>query len=248
MGAVPGVSPMNKFGTNEDVGTSFEDIWEQGGKWVKIPTATTLEVASTSTLDTLAGTGAQKIMVSGLDANYDVLEEEVELTGQTPVLTTGLFLYVNRAYVTQAGTTEANQGIIRIADDSTTWATGVPATASAVQAQINTLHGQTQQCIYTVPRGFTAFVAAGYLTTDSNQVTDIRVAFYNRLRNCWRVAFEGTIRGDTFTRDLNPYVPVLEKNTVLVEAKLSGGAAAVSAGLDMILVTNDMLGAAFDLV
>ncbi|MHC4302577.1 MAG: hypothetical protein ACYS7Y_35400, partial [Planctomycetota bacterium] len=67
MGAIPGVTSVAKFGTNENVGTTPEYIWEQGNGWTKLPAATTLEVASTSALDVMTtGTGAWMVWIEGL--------------------------------------------------------------------------------------------------------------------------------------------------------------------------------------
>jgi len=246
MGAVPGVRGMNKFGTNETVTTAFSYLWEFGDGWTPIPVATTLEFASTSALDTAAGTGATGLTIEGLDGNYDEISETLPLDGQTPVLTTKLFLYVNRAYCSGAGVTQKNQGTIYVADDSTAWASGVPVTDAAVQGMINPLHGQTQQTIYTVPRGYTAFTHGGYMTSESNILTRLRVLFWNRFTNVHRTLFELTIKGPTFSHEAYPYVPVLEKNTVYMEVNVSAGTTTVSGGLNFILVSNDHLGPEFD--
>ncbi len=246
MGAVPGVRGVNKFGTNEVVTTSFAYLWEFGDGWVALPAATTLECASTSALDTALGTGATGITIEGLDGNYDELSETVALDGQTPVLTTGEFLYVNRAFASGAGATQKNQGTLYVADDSTDWASGVPVTDAAVQAMINPLHGQTQQTIYTVPRGHTAFAHGGYMTSESNILTRLRVMFWNRFTNVHRTLFELTIKGPTFSHEAYPYVPVPEKNTVYMEVAVSAGTTTVSGGLNFILVDNDQLGPEFD--
>ena len=245
MNAIPGVRGMNKFGTNELVAQTFAYLWEFGDGWTALPAATTLEVASTSALDTALGTGCTGVTIEGLDGNYDEISETVALDGQTPVLTTLEFLYVNRAYGSGAGATQKNQGTLYIADDSTAWASGVPVTSAAVQAMINPLHGQTQQTIYTVPRNHTAFAHGGYMTSESNILTRLRVMFWNRFTNIHRVLFELTIKGPTFTHEAYPYVPVPEKNTVYMEVSVSAGTTTVSGGLNFILVNNDKLGPEF---
>jgi len=246
MHAVPGITGMNKFGTNELVDQDFSYLWEFGDGWVALPSATTLEAASTSALDTALGTGATGLTIEGLDDNYDEISEDVALDGQTPVLTTQLFLYVNRVFITGAGSTEKNQGDIYVADDSTAWSSGVPVTDAAVQCLIRPLHGQSQQCIYTVPRGFTAFIHDGYMTTEGTLVTRLRVMFWNRFTNAHRTAFEMTIKGPTFSHTPYPPVAMLEKNSVYMETSVSAGSAHVSGGLNFVLVDNKMLGDEFD--
>ena len=58
MGCYSNLTYVNKFGTNHDVGTDYEDVWEQGDLWVPMPAATLVECASTSTEDSPAGDGA----------------------------------------------------------------------------------------------------------------------------------------------------------------------------------------------
>lgn len=249
MGSIPGAKSVSKFGTNTSVGTAPEYIWEQGNGWFYLPVATTLEVASSSVNDVMtSGSGAWSIVIEGLDANYNEIEETVELNGQTPVLTTLEFLYVNRVYIgtvlpglQAAGSDEVNQGDIYVADDSTAWTAGVPVTSASIQAKILVEHGQTQQCIYTVPAGYTAYVVSGYVVTSSNQDSVFRVMTWNRTTNTRRTAFEGTISNSEFIKNNNPYIRLNSRVTVYVEAENPTSASAVSAGLDMILVDNKYL-------
>ena len=69
-----------------------------------------LSIASTNTNDTLAGTGAQTLIVRGLDANYNDVDEEINMNGQTEVDTIGLFLRVNDIFVVNAGSNLFNLG------------------------------------------------------------------------------------------------------------------------------------------
>lgn len=249
MGAFPGVRAVAKFGTNPSVGTAAEYIWEQGNGWTYLPAATLLEVASTSAADVMtSGTGAWSIVIEGLDANYNEIEETVELNGQTPVLTTLEYLYVNRVFVgtvlpglQASGVDEVNQGDIYVADDSTAWSVGVPVTAAAIQAKLIIEHGQTQQCIYTVPAGHTAYVVGGYVVTTSNQDSVFRVMTWNRTTMTRRTAFEGTISNSEFIKNNNPFITLNSTVTVYVEGENPTSASAISAGLDLILVDNKYL-------
>jgi len=239
MGAIPGVSRMTKFGTNELVGTDVEFIWEAGNGWTKLAAATLLEVASSSTDDVMTtGSGAWAVLIEGLDADYAVQSEVVPLNGQTVVLTTKEYLYINRMYIAVSGSDEVNQGNVWIADDLATWSAGVPQEQNYIQGSIHLEHGQTQQCIYTVPLGFTAFVTGGYIITSANQDTEFHVMTYDRATNTRRIALEGTISNSAFTKDNKPYIGVENKTTVWVEAANASSPSAVSAGLDMILVDN----------
>lgn len=96
---------------------------------ITFPTsAATLGIASTSTSDTLVGTGAQIILVEGLDSNYDAISESIELSGQTEVNSTLLFLRVNVATVIQFGSTGYNEGTIYIGGSANIFTNGIPQT------------------------------------------------------------------------------------------------------------------------
>ena len=242
-GNVPGVSFVNKFGTNHDIGTAYEHVWEQEGFWVPMPVATLMEVASTDANDTAAGSGAQNLIIEGIGDDGLDLSDTVILDGQTPVLTNEIFAFVNRAYIGSAGSTGYNEGDLYIADDSTAWVAGVPQTAAAVQVDIHAEHGQTQQCIYTVPADKTAYVTGGYISADGTKVCTYR--FFQTTRatvadviGVKRVAFEATVTGGSFIKPFNPYVQVPSLSTITVDAKVSVGSAEVSAGLDIFLVDN----------
>ncbi len=240
MGAVPGVKHINKFGTNHDISTTYEYIWVQGNGWTQLPATTLLEVASTSALDVMtSGTGAWTITIEGLDDDGVEITDIVELNGQTPVLTALQFSFVNRAYVSSCGTGEVNAGIVRIADDSTSWSVGVPVTTAAIQAMIDATHGQTQQMIYKVPSTHWLFTTRGYITADSSKVVTYR--FYLMLpgTNCRRIGFEGTLSSGDTVLNFNPYFgPVPPGSIIYADAIVDVGNAAVSAGLDFILVEN----------
>ncbi len=240
MGAVPGVKHVNKFGTNHAISTTYEYIWNQGNGWTMLPATTLLEVASSSVNDVMtSGTGSWTLSIEGLDDDGLEITDTVELNGQTPVLTALQFSFVNRAYVASCGTGEVNDGDIYIADDSTSWSVGVPVTAASIQGKIEANHGQTQQMIYKVPSSHWSFTTRGYITADSSKVVTYR--FYLMLpgTNCRRIGFEGTLSSGDTVLNFNPYFgPVPPGSIVYADAIVDVGSAAVSAGLDFILVEN----------
>ena len=239
MGAIAGVSGVNKFGTNTNIGQTYEDIWTQGGLFVPLAAATTLEVASSDAADTnTSGTGAWHVTIQGLDANGLEVEEEVVITGQTPVLTTNVFSFVNRAFIHHAGTTGWNEGTIYIADDAVTWVAGVPQTASLIAATIAPTAGQTQQAIYKVPSDKTAFLQSGYITGDSSKVITYKMFLTNAVR---RIGFEGTVSSGSFQKAFMPYMRIASDHIITVQAVVNSTSAQVSAGFDIVLVDNELL-------
>jgi len=68
-GTVPGHGLLGSIGTQDNVGTSYQDIWSGGGNLVYPTTAETLEVVFADANDTAAGTGAQSLLLTTYDIN-----------------------------------------------------------------------------------------------------------------------------------------------------------------------------------
>lgn len=153
-------SPEFKFGFNGAVGDTEESIWCHGGLYAYPAAASVMKISSGSTDDAAAGTGARTINLSGLDANYNLISEDVTLDGQTAVNTVNSYLRIFRARVTSAGSGGTNAGNIYIGTGTVT--TGVPAN---VYGRISATEGQTLMAIYTVPAGHTAYIQQGTIST-----------------------------------------------------------------------------------
>ena len=81
-----------------------------------LTTASTLDVVSDSSNDdgSPAGTGAQTILITGLDANRKTQTEILTMDGTTTVTTTKTYLGVNRIVVLSSGSTNSNVGNITV--------------------------------------------------------------------------------------------------------------------------------------
>ena len=140
-GMLNSVTWLRKFAVNRDIDTGTEQMWPLGTIQVLPTVAGVVSLVSDNAADTLLGTGAQKILVQGVDANYNAVSEEVDMDGVTPSVSTTSFLRVFRMYNTQTGTDEINQGNI------TASIGGNPQSYIAAQ------DGQTLVSQYTVPAG-----------------------------------------------------------------------------------------------
>jgi hypothetical protein len=153
-------------------GAANTDIWEGGGLYPFQATAVVLEAVSDSALDTVAGTGARTIRISGLDANFNMISEIVTLAGVTPVQSTLVYLRVNGVVVVTAGSTGVNQGSVTVR------VTG----AGATQAIIRPLYGLAKSAVYTIPAGYTLLLTeiavgcAGTGAADSITVSGTRIS------------------------------------------------------------------------
>jgi hypothetical protein len=150
-GQVDGHTPINIFGFSAAVGsTALGPLWEgltlSGGAYAYPSSAAPLVLVSDSASDT----SALSIRIEGLDANYAPLVETIAMNGTTNVTTTGSFLRINLMSTTNG----INVGNITAKISSTTY------------AKISAGIGQTQMSLYTVPKGYTFYLA--YIQADAS--------------------------------------------------------------------------------
>jgi len=144
LGTRQGQSAFLKFGFNDDVDTSAEEVIASfGGTFTPLTTASTLILVSSSASDTSAGTGARTLFLEGLSSTREYQFEFITMNGTTNVTTVNSYLGVNRIVVFSSGSGMTNAGNI-----SCTATTG-----GSNQAYVPTGTGVTQQLIYFNPDG-----------------------------------------------------------------------------------------------
>lgn len=191
---IPHDTVVTKFSTNEAVGTTYEEIWDgPTANLTYLTTAATLEAISDSANDAAAGTHARKIIVQGLDSNWDLATEEITMNGlSASTATTTSFIRVFRVYVSEVGAYgNANDGNITIRVSS----------AGATQAYITKEaspalgHGQTRMCHYTIGRGTQGFISWIDVGFASNKVVNFNLQIRENANNtssnfkAWRTIF-----------------------------------------------------------
>lgn len=149
-GQVDGHSTVNIYGYQPAVATSFIPVWENATAYTYPVSATTMNLAG-SNGDTAT------ITITGLDANYAVISENVVLNGTTPVTTTKSYLRINSMNVAVGSATNPS-GVVTLKD----------LTNTTIYAQINAGVGRTQAAIYTVPAGYTFFLSRIDINTSLN--------------------------------------------------------------------------------
>ena len=158
------------IGQNLDIDTASvpEDIWPVGGEYPFQTAAVTLEMLSTSVNDTLLGTGARTILVSGLNLAFVPVSETVNLNGVGVVALVNSYYRINDVRVATAGSSSINLG------DITLRLTG----AGVTQAFIPIGFGRSQACIYTVPAAKRAWLVDStfqLIRATANDVADIHI-------------------------------------------------------------------------
>ena len=129
-------------------------------------------ISSSSTADDVAGTGARTATVSGLDANYDEVSVTVDLDGQNGVQlgNASNWIRVNRITVNTAGSGGQNAGVIYVGDEASP-SSGVPTNKYATVAIGD---NQTLMALWTVPRGYTAFVTQTDVTAAQHKTINMQ--------------------------------------------------------------------------
>jgi len=149
-GQIPYHSPQNIFGYGTTPATAglFRTVWENMAttEYVFPSSAVTMNLVSAAAGDTAT------ITIVGLDANYNVITENLALNGTTNVPTVNQYLRINNMFVSVGSVTNPS-GVITLINGAVTYAqinTGVfNGTTSSL--------GASQQAVYTVPAGYTFY-------------------------------------------------------------------------------------------
>ncbi len=233
MGVYPGVSYINKFGHNPAVASGgTEEIWDGSAAYVFPATALMTKLSQTTDQSAMRG---QTIHIQGLDANYAAVEQEIVLNASlttTAVTLTTPLIRVNRMAVHSSVVADST---IRLHNDA----------ENQDYAVILVPDNQTEQAIYTVPAGVTAYLTqyyAAHLPTSGQTFTSLNIklvtrdnanSFAPRLQHELGLAPDGSS-----LHEFHPYPQFSEKSDIYLVANTVAAAADVVAGFDLILVDN----------
>lgn len=223
-GQISGYSLVHVTGYNSDVDAGADEtVWGAGGlyPWSVWSAARVVTVVSASALDT------GSVVVTGLDANYNVVSEEIDCNGTTPTTGTTQFIRVNSSVYKNGASN--NAGNITITANGNT--------IGVIEAGI----GQTLAGIYTVPAGHTAYIVTGDFSVQKGE--DSQVRFYIRpFGQGFRIAHIGEVFEGTYRYDFPVPVAMPEKTDLDVQAALvETNNTRVTTNFSMILVKNDAL-------
>ena len=149
-GQITNHAPQNIFGYGTTPATAglFRTVWENMAttEYVFPSSAVSMNLVSTAAGDTAT------ITIVGLDANYNLITENLALNGTTNVPTVNQYFRINNMFVSVGSATNPS-GVITLINGGVTYAqinTGVfNGTTSSL--------GASQQAIYTVPAGYTFY-------------------------------------------------------------------------------------------
>ena len=236
-GHTAGYRALYKFGYNPDVNGDEETVWAQGGNYPWIDSAVTMFVSSSSANDTNGGTGANTILIQGLDEDYNEIEETVVLNGQTQVATQFSYLRVYRAFVTLAGSSGTSGGTIYIGSSGATG--GVPN--GTIYANLG-LGNQTQIAAYTVPAGYTLYLDDINFTAGISQAGKVATcSFVSRGvgSNVFRTRFINVLQSNQLITKFEYPQPFTEKTDLECRVRTDSSNNAIGASFQGVLIKND---------
>ena len=233
-GTVPGHWKIHKFGHNEALSTNLETIWSGSNIYTYPPAATIMNLTSTDVDDNMGGSGAWGVTVYGLDGNYDMINETMQLNGQNPIPTTLKYLRVYRVFTRQAGATGYNEGIIYLGTGATIG--GVPVNKYAI---IDQNYGQTMMTQFTIPNGYTGYLkhfTITCFTANKNFESYLRIRW---IGESWRRMEESnTIAGSGLTVPYEPPLPIIAKTDIEFIGKMDVAGGVTEINYDLILVKD----------
>lgn len=227
-GIMTEMANVHKFGSVVTTNNVYDTVWTEGGQYQFPDTAEIVTVVSTSTQDNPTGTGSSTVVVQGLDANFDEVQETFELDGTTGVGGTINFLRTHRMFIEYGDT---NVGNI------------TASIGSSVTCAIAEDMGQSQVAFYTVPRGKSAFLKQFTATQNKNQENSMRL--FQRKPNGgdrpYRVVTELNLYGSNMIKPYSFPVFFSEKTDLEVRS-YTGSNCTASAMFDLLVVDNSALG------
>ena len=232
-----GYRTLYKFGYNPDVNGDEETVWEQGGDYPWLDSAVTMFVSSTSVNDTSGGSGANTILIQGLDENYVEIEETITLNGQTQVTTQLSYLRVYRAFVTLAGSSGTSGGIIYIGSSGATG--GVPN--GTVYANLS-IGNQTQIAAYTVPAGHTLYLDEINITAALSLANKrVNASFHTRDfgSNVFRTRFINVLQSNQLKQLFKYPQEFAEKTDVEIRVSTNTTNNPIAASFQGVLIKNE---------
>lgn len=229
LGRMRGVIAGHKFGESlvDGITTTSKIVWPYGNNFV-FPT-TTLPLRIRSGGDAKDGsTNAKKVMLEGLDSNYDLITEELTLLGVLASAdTVNSFIRLNRAYVSEV-----------FSYDKTNYADIViENTSSQVMGVILAATGQTEQVIFTIPRSHKALLKRAHVNVESNK--SAHITMWQRgngsTLTARRLITEFPSLTGQATKVFQSYIVFGEKTDLWAEAYTDTGTATVTVDVDFSL-------------
>lgn len=230
-GKAAGWSHINKFGYNDEIPTTFELITTPSANVVYPTTAAVVSVVSDDANDDAGDTGARTVSIQGLDADYNLQSDTIELDGTNAVTTTNTYIRVFRAGVETAGSSGGAEGTISF------------SIGGNVQCTINPEYdNQTLHAAYTIPAGKTGYLTRLQVTSTKDNKAGM-VGFFERefgTDKVFKVKQLLEVYRNSVAVDFPIPLKLTEKSDLELRGKnLDSGNISLGGTFDLILVDNN---------
>ena len=220
-GEVSGYSHINKFGYSDNI-SSLSTVWDGSNIYTYSTAAGAVTVESDAAL---TGDDGAVIEVQGLDSDYNLVTQNITISGSTGTGTTDL-IRIFRAKVKDAAAGEStNLGNIDIDIDA------------ALRAKILEGKGQTLMAVYTVPAGKTAYLLNLTLSVDKNVDAIFKLMTHPHDDGAFNIKGQFGTFGSPIEHSYPIPLKFEEKSDIEVRAD-AGSTCGGGATFDLILVDN----------
>lgn len=226
-GLVPGCTEVNIFGYSSGIDGTYFPLWDQAALYVFPTTASVMTLVSTSALDN----SGSLLRITGLDASWNILIEDKQLNGTTPVVTTNAFLRINNFVLVEASTGQTtNVGTITAGAGGVTYAQIAPA------------RGRMQNTWYSVPNGYSFYftqIASWSDNVTGNNFGNFRaITKNNALTNPVTNQILQTSFQNNYSITRVAPLPYTQKTDIQWQFSASSGTHSFSAIIEGILISN----------
>lgn len=227
-----GFEAFRTFGSCDSISSSFNDVWTNGGTYGGwFTSAGAVSVVSSDAADSAAGAGLRKVLVVGLDNDFMEQQEEVTLSGTSPVSTTLSFRRCWRLIGTEVG-----------AYGGTNAGTITASVGGIACSVIPAGFGQSREALYTVPANKQLFIANVRVSSGAGKASEIR--YLIRLNSNvatapgmqpWRaIGRTNGVNGPDHI-PLTPWIPLPPYTDIRIQAKTSAGSGDIAAAFEGVL-------------
>lgn len=232
-GNIPGHSTVEVIGYNGNVGSSLEDVWDQGGAYTDTTTAAIHYISSSSALD------VTNVMVTYLDEDWMQQIIIVTLAGQTKTqIGTGELMM--RVQVAKNDGAAAFVGDVYIYEDDTLTA-GVPNTATKIRGKLTIDHGRSVMAKWAIPADKTGFLLSTLVSTALSKNTEMIFVIREFGKTYLTYQHLGII-SDYIPDNSESYSRIEPKSDMKCRAAAVGAGGAVNASFSLLLVDTTLLG------
>ena len=238
-------SIVHKFG-RAIVGTTFAPIAFGGAYLMPQPAAATkLRVKAGDVGDTVAGIGARKVVIQGIDETGALVSEELTTAGTSASAnSTNDYIRLFRAYVSESGTYAATGLAGSHEDDIVIENSAGNADWLTIDAT-DTPRGQSEIAFYSIPTGKQAYITHVKINSDSTKATTVLFVKREGITdaaapyNAFRLQFQlGGVAGDHILNPEVPYGPFDAGTDIGFMAKVGVGTGEVDIDFEIVLVNT----------